>query len=142
MAVVGFIGFLACAVWFIWSVQKNRDDFFHSFMPKVGHVIASIVVGLIAVAVIVGPLYWLYGTEPGQRELKSFASETGGGLERTVTVYDMQGEPIDSWTGKFDIQTEESKVFFDMPIEGSDDTRRVQIYNGTVIAEEIIPSEQ
>ena len=66
-----------------------------------------------------------------QRDLKGFTSEYGGGLNRTLTVYDMTGKPIKSYSGKFDIQsTEGGKILFDL------NGKRTIIYNATVIVEE------
>ena len=132
VAVIAAIGFIACIIWFVKSINP---DFEGDFMPRGGHIASSIIVALIAIAIAVGSLFWLYGTAPGQRELKSFASETGGGLTRVVTVYDLQGDVIDTYEGTFDIQTDSTKVFFDMP-QGDGTTKRVQIFNATVVVEE------
>lgn len=69
-------------------------------------------------------------SEATKRNMKSLQSEYGGGLDRTVTVYDYNGEEIDSWTGKFDVSEDENKVFFDL------DGKRVIIRGGIVINEE------
>ena len=68
--------------------------------------------------------------ESWSRSIKSFKSDVGGGLERTVTVYDYNGNEIKKYEGKFDIQESESKVMFDV------NGKRVQIYNAVVISEE------
>ena len=47
---------------------------------------------------------WYYNnTAAGQRDLKSQRSELGDGITRELTVYDMQGEVIETYKGKFDI---------------------------------------
>ncbi len=61
---------------------------------------------------------------------KSVGSDFGGGLDRTVTVYDYNGNAIKSWSGKFDMSESENEVFFD--ING----KRVIIHGGIVISEE------
>jgi hypothetical protein len=66
-----------------------------------------------------------------QRTLKSVRSNYGGGLDRTITVYDYNGNEIKSWSGKFDVQESETRVFFD-----DENGKRVIIYNGIVINEE------
>ena len=43
------------------------------------------------------------GCSSCSRVVKSVKSDAVGGLSRTVTVYDYNGQPIDSWTGKFDV---------------------------------------
>lgn len=69
-------------------------------------------------------------TSEFDREMKSISSNWNGGLDRTVTVYDMQGEPIKEYTGKIDVEANEGKVLFDL------DGKRTIIYNATVIVQE------
>jgi len=133
VAVVGALGFIAAICWLVWALKNaggGRTEY-----SKSAHVGAAIVTMIVCIALAVGPLYWLYGTASGQRELKSFGSEVNGGLTRTVTVYDLQGDVIKTYNGKFDIQTDNTRVFFDLP-QPDGTTKRVQIYNATVIAEE------
>lgn len=73
----------------------------------------------------------LLGTSTAQRTLKSVSSDFGGGLDRTVTVYDYSGNKIRSWTGKFDVSESENEVYFD-----NEDGKRVIIHGGIVINEE------
>lgn len=70
--------------------------------------------------------------ESWEREMKSFDSEYGGGLNRTITIYDQNGQAIKQYKGKVDIQDSEygNKVLFDL------DGKRVVIYNAVVVAEE------
>lgn len=85
--------------------------------------------------------WWLYATEGGARAQKSFESETAGGLYRVVTVYDMEGDQLAEYKGKFDIEEiyEEGvvKVKFDM------NGKRHIIYcsTGTVTIDEIEPEQ-
>lgn len=89
-------------------------------------------VGICAIVfvVIVGVVA-LLGTSTAQRTLKSVSSDFGGGLDRTVTVYDYNGNEIRSWTGKFDVSESENEVYFD-----NEDGKRVIIHGGIVINEE------
>lgn len=73
----------------------------------------------------------LLGTSTAQRTLKSVSSDFGGGLDRTVTVYDYNGNEIRSWTGKFDVSESENEVYFD-----NENGKRVIIHGGIVINEE------
>ena len=71
-------------------------------------------------------------TESQQRELKSIKSNWTGGLNRTVTVYDYNGQEIKSWSGHFDVkETDRNSVYFDTA-EG----KRVIISGGIIINEE------
>ena len=45
---------------------------------------------------------------------KSWKSEFGNGLNRTVNVYSYDGKLIATYTGKIDIEENESKVLFDL----------------------------
>lgn len=66
-----------------------------------------------------------------KRSIKSMVSDYTGGLNRTITLYDYNGNEIKSWTGKFDVDDNESRVFFD-----DENGKRVIIYNGIVVNEE------
>lgn len=85
---------------------------------------------VIVFIVIVGVVA-LLGTSTAQRTLKSVSSDFGGGLDRTVTVYDYSGNEIRSWSGKFDVSESENEVYFD-----NEDGKRVIIHGGIVINEE------
>lgn len=66
-----------------------------------------------------------------KRDLKTWQSDVGGGLDRTVTLYDYNGRQIDEWSGKFDISDNDQEVFFD-----DADGKRVIIHGGIVAAQE------
>ena len=85
---------------------------------------------VIVFVVLVGVVA-LLGTSTAQRTLKSVSSDFGGDLDRTVTVYDYNGNEIRSWTGKFDVSESENEVYFD-----NENGKRVIIHGGIVINEE------
>lgn len=85
---------------------------------------------IFTIAIIVIFLVISFNSEGCKRKFKSFTSEQTGGLNRTLTVYDYNGKPIKSWTGKFDISEGTKEVYFD--ING----KRVIIHGGIVITEE------
>ena len=71
-------------------------------------------------------------TESQQREIKSIKSNWTGGLNRTVTVYDYNGQEIKSWSGQFDVkETNRNSVYFD-----TEDGKRVIVSGGIIINEE------
>lgn len=71
-------------------------------------------------------------TESQQREVKSITSNWTGGLNRTVTVYDYNGQKIKSWSGRFDVkETNRNSVYFD-----TEDDKRVIVSGGIIINEE------
>lgn len=93
--------------------------------------IKTIIVTVIIIAIFVGFCIWVTGCNSWQREMKSLKSDFGNGLDRTVTVYDYNGQKIDSWSGKFDVSASENEVYFD-----DANGKRVIIHGGIVINEE------
>lgn len=93
--------------------------------------------GIITLVIAVGlggwRLWWQYGTASGEREIKSFQSETKGGVERIVTVYDVNGQEIQKYEGKFDVERRTDSILFD-----DENGKRHIIYftTGTVIVDE------
>ncbi len=84
-----------------------------------------------AVSIAAASLFGLSGCASCSRMTKSISSDMGGGLDRTVTLYDYNGEVIDSWSGKFDISEDDNEVYFD-----DADGKRVIIQGGIVVCEE------
>lgn len=83
--------------------------------------------------VAIASLTMISCSESQQRELKTIKSDWTGGLNRTVTVYDYNGQKIKSWSGQFDVkETDRNSVYFDTA-EG----KRVIISGGIIINEEM-----
>lgn len=96
-----------------------------------------VLIEIILIAVLMfGCGFYNTHTESGKRSLKTWDSEKSGGLQRTVTVFDMQGEEVAKYEGKFDVEESQSdgvvKVKFDV------DGKRHIIYaqTGTVLIDE------
>ena len=89
----------------------------------------AMAVGLIIGAMLIGVTLFA-GSSSMKRNIKSVTSDLGGGLERTVTLYDYTGKEIERWTGKFDVSESENEVYFDV------DGKRVIIQGGIVVNEE------
>lgn len=90
-----------------------------------------IIVGVILCFVaLFGMLAYYNLTESGKRAKKTEKSNLTGGISRTVTVYDYNGNQINSWTGTFDVTASEHETYFDI------DGKRVVIHGGIVINEE------
>ena len=91
---------------------------------------------LVFIFLIVGCAAYRTQTESGKRGLKTWESETDGGLNRTVIVYDIKGEEIVRYSGKFDI--EESSNNGIVKIKFDDNGKRHIIYaqTGTVLIDE------
>lgn len=81
---------------------------------------------LCAVMLCVTLLGGCTGCATWQRSCKSCQSEFSGGLNRTVNVYAYNGELIATYTGRIDVEQNETKVLFDM------DGKRYIYYNAIV----------
>lgn len=97
------------------------------------------IIGLFVCVICAGVIFWsTYFTEPGKRAQRDFKSETQSGyVQRELNVYDMEGDLVEHYEGKFD--TEESvnegsvKVKFD--IDG--ERHIVYIMSGAVTINDI-----
>lgn len=104
--------------------------------PKLYKVLIMAITFVLIVAMIGGCGAYNTHTESGKRAVKSWDSETSGGIERTVTVYDIKGEEVAKYHGKFDVEESSSngivKIKFDV------DGKRHIIYaqTGTVLIDE------
>ena len=72
----------------------------------------------------------LEGCSSCDRFNKSMASDFGGGLERTVIVYDYNGGVIEHWHGTFDLEENDQEIYFDF------NDQRTIIQGGIVIVQE------
>lgn len=69
-----------------------------------------LIVALIAICAV----FAISCGESWERTKKDWSSEYGGGLNRTITVYDINGEVIEQFTGTFDIETDNATyILFD-----------------------------
>ena len=85
---------------------------------------------IIALALILVTIFMLTGCASMERDMKTITSDWGGGLNRTVTVYDYNGNPIQSWTGKIDISESDNETWFDL------NGKRTIIQGGIIIVQE------
>jgi hypothetical protein len=90
------------------------------------------VTGCVVIAISIAFIVIHFNTAQGARDLKSWTSNTSGGLERVVEVYDQSGKLIKTYQGKLDVQDTDygNKVLFDL------NGKRTVIYNATVIVQE------
>lgn len=130
---IGIIIGIVVVVGGVFAIRYSKKATYDSKGWLWGGIVAIVVGALLAA----GLLFWLYGTEGGARAQKTFSSETGGGLTRVVKVYDMQGDLIQTYEGKFDVDASEERIIFDIPQEDGS-SKRVQIWSstGTVTIEE------
>ena len=95
----------------------------------------GIAITLIISAIFVGySLFWLNGTEGGKRAKKSFSSNYSGGIEREVKIYDVVGNEIASYKGKFDIEYQKERIIFE---DENGKLHNIYFKSGIVIVDEI-----
>lgn len=95
-----------------------------------GAVISIIAAG----AICLFAAWWQLNTESGRRALKDQQSNLSGGIERTVSVYDINGKLIKQYAGRFDIETDrESYILFD---DENGDRHMIYYTTGTVVVDE------
>lgn len=100
---------------------------------------ASIVALIFTIILTIVPFivgFWYYNnTESGMRAMKDQESNFGDGINRVVTVYDVSGNVIATYEGRFDIETDkDSYILFD----DEDGFRHVIYYTtGTITIDEI-----
>ena len=81
---------------------------------KAAAAVVGTLCGMIISAILLGFMLWYFGnTEKGKREMKSQESNFNGGIERTVKVYDIKGDIIAEYEGKFDVAYNENRIMFD-----------------------------
>jgi cell division protein FtsI/penicillin-binding protein 2 len=117
---------LVGTVYAIWAFEDNHNT--------VGIVLSAIFgIGLIAVTWVLG--FWYFNhTESGKRAMKSQESNFNGGITRKVSVYDVQGDVIAEYQGKFDVDYDNDRIVFDDELGH----RHIIYYpTGTVIVDEV-----
>lgn len=93
---------------------------------------SSALVIIIIVALVIGFLVLMFNGAGFQRTLKSFKSNYTGGLYRTVSVYDYNGNLLREYgPAMIDISESENETFFDY------NGQRIVIHNAIVIVEEV-----
>ena len=82
-------------------------------------------IGLAICLVIWGIALWYYNsTEAGKRARKTQESNFNGGITRIVKVYDVEGDLIAEYTGKFDVDYDNDRIVFD----DENNNRQVKIF--------------
>lgn len=85
---------------------------------------------MIFVLVLAATLSLLCGCASWERAKKTVSSDISGGVQRTLTVYDYNGQEIRSWTGKMDVSNENERTMFDL------DGKRTIIRGGIIVIQE------
>lgn len=98
--------FVGCGTRIAYALYKDHGR-------KKHFAIAIVVIISIVVAILLEVLFYYNHIEEGRRAFHTLESNLTGGLNRTVRVYDVEGELIVEYTGRFDVDHDESRILFD-----------------------------
>lgn len=114
----------------IFAVISAKDK-------KTGTAIASLLIGFIIGGLLIGGAVFYLNTESGKRAIKDMKSEIGNGIHRTVSVYDVNGELIKEYKGKFDVETGNSSNAPYIVFDDENGKRHIVYYTtGTILIDE------
>lgn len=131
MTVGGYFlfGFIALGIIIMGAVIAGVVE-----VEKTGTIVTAVICAVLIVATFFG-MRWYYGnTESGKRALKTQDSNFNAGIERRVEVYDVEGDLIREYEGRFDVTYDDDRILFD-----DENGKRHVIYysTGNVIIDEI-----
>lgn len=110
---------------------------YYFYEDEVGFGITSLIIGLVVGAICIGGACFYLNTESGKRAIKDMKSELGGGINRIVSVYDVGGELIQQYTGKFDIETGNASGAPYIVFDDENGKRHIVYYTtGTILIDE------
>jgi len=78
-----------------------------------GTFLTTLICGIIVVAMLMGFRWYYSNTESGKRAVKSQEANFNAGIERRVEVYDVEGELIKEYEGRFDVTYDDDRILFD-----------------------------
>lgn len=117
--------FIICvvALYIILEIRDPKTTAFSIFLAVI-----------LAVVVWIGAYMYINNTASGRRALKTQDSNFHNGIEREVTVYDMNGKVIEHFQGKFDVDYTDERIMFD---DENGNRHIIYFKSGTVIINEI-----
>ena len=97
-------------------------------------IISFVISAIVIISLTIGMRWYYSNTESGKRAMKTQESNFNAGIERRVEVYDMEGDLIKEYEGKFDVTYDDDRILFD-----DENGKRHVIYysTGTVVIDEI-----
>lgn len=99
-------------------------------------IVAIVVEISLFVSLVVGCAAYNTHTESGKRHVKTWESETSGGINRTVTVYDIQGEEVAKYSGRFDIEESSQEGVVKIKFDNNGKRHIIYAQTGTVLIDE------
>ena len=123
---------IACSVGLV-MIFGSEDSY-----ARKGFVAGGIIVIAVGILCCFGIHWYMTNSEAGKRALKTQESNLNGGITRQVEVYDMNGDLLEQFVGKFDVSCSEDRILFD-----DENGNRHTIYykSGTVIINEVDDNE-
>ena len=127
--ILGIIIFVVCLIFAFRNIFGRYKEY--------GIATLQIIGGIVALAVTVGGSIFYLNTETGKRAIKDLQSEMNSGIERTVQVYDVSGELIKEYSGKFDVETGNSNGTTYIVFDDENGKRHIVYYTtGTILIDE------
>ena len=107
------------------------------YEKSAGKAITSLLLSLILGGLCIGGAIFYLNTESGKRAVKDMQSEIHGGIERTVEVYDVNGELIKTYEGKFDVEVGNTDGNPYIVFDDENNKRHIVYYTtGTILIDE------
>lgn len=120
----GFVALIAIIVTFYVGITEDT---------KAG-IITGFIGFVICIFIFIGMIWWFGNTASESRALKTQKSNFSNGIDRKVTVYDMNGGVVQEYEGKFDIEYDDDRILFD----DENGLRHIIYYpTGTIIIDEV-----
>lgn len=132
MTVGGWIGFIFVVLIILFaSIGISLALCDNTITGVIIGILISIILGI---AVFAGFNWYYNNTASGARAMKSQESNFNMGIKRKVTVYDIEGDIIKEYEGKFDVDYDNDRIIFD----DEKGLRHIIYYpTGTVIIDEV-----
>lgn len=126
MPIIGWVIFVGLAV-----VVMLSSAVFGEALDHIGF--GCVVGAFICIIIMIVMIWYFQNTATGRRAFKSQESNFNNGIERIVKVYDVNGQLITQYDGKFDITYDNDRILFD-----DENGKRHVIYypTGTVTIDE------
>ncbi len=127
VGVIASCGLLIAGLSLFWAMDFERTG-------KIVCRAAAAAIMLVTVALCGVYIWYRNNSESGRRALRDQESNLTGGIERTVSVYDINGNLIKEYAGRFDIETDHaSYILFD---DENGDRHMIYYTTGTIIIDE------
>ena len=134
MTVSGIIvGIVITAVLLLMGLFILSDD-----MEIRGKIILVTIIIAIIAGTWFGLVWYFNNTASGARALKTQQSNFDNGINRVITVYDIEGDVIQQYEGKFDIDYSDERILFD---DEQGNRHIIYFKTGTVIVTEVMNNE-